>query len=480
MAADDAPAWVKDAIFYQIFPDRFANGEPARSPENVEPWGSPPTIHNFMGGDLKGVIDHLDYLAQLGVNVIYLNPIFQATSNHKYNTYDYFRIDPHFGDLKTFKRLLRACHDRGIRVILDGVFNHCGRGFYAFHDVLENGRYSPFFNWFHLDRLPLYPYDESQPPNYRAWWNIRSLPKFNTDHPPVREFLLSVARYWIEQGIDGWRLDVPNEIADHDFWREFRRAVKAINPDAYIVGEIWQDGRPWLDGTQFDGVMNYLLRDLCVDFFARSAIRADVFGQRLESLLQMYGPATSRALLNLLGSHDTARFLTLAGGDAERLKLALLFLFTYPGAPMVYYGDEIGLAGEGDPHCRASFPWDESSWNQELRDWTRRAIALRRDHAVFRDGEYRALLADAAANLYAFARINDESLAVVVLNNNSYPLTLIKLRLDRLELPDGLPLTDLLRGATFQVAQGHINDVFLPAHGAAVLHANRGQVASDE
>ncbi|WP_029214812.1 glycoside hydrolase family 13 protein [Kallotenue papyrolyticum] len=476
MPAEIAPAWVKDAVFYQIFPERFANGDPSNDPENVQPWGTPPTIHNFMGGDLQGVIDHLDYLEALGVTAIYFNPIFQASSNHKYNTYDYFRIDPHFGDLETFRRLRDACHRRGIRVILDGVFNHCGRGFYAFHDVLENGPHSPYRRWFHIERFPLYPYDESQPANYRAWWNIRSLPQFNIWHAPVRAYLLSVARYWLEQGIDGWRLDVPNEIADHEFWREFRRVVKRVNPEAYIVGEIWQDGTPWLDGTQFDGVMNYLLREICVDFFARDAMRADHFGQRIDALLRLYGPTITPGLLNLLGSHDTPRFVTLAGGDVARLKLALLFLCTYPGAPMIYYGDEIGLSGEGDPHCRACFPWDAARWNHDLLDWTRRCIALRREHAVLRHGAYLPLLADRSTNLYAFARRDHTSLAIVVLNNNAHALTLMRLPLTRLELPDGLPCTDRLSGRRYRVERAALSDILLPARGAAVLFAQPGGV----
>ena len=278
------PEWARHAVFYQIFPDRFANGDPANDPENTQPWGTPPSTHNFMGGDLQGIVDRLDYLAELGIGALYLNPIFQATSNHKYNTFDYLRIDPHFGDLATFHRLIAAAHGRGIRVVLDGVFNHCGRGFYAFHDVMENGGNSPYLRWFQIDRFPINPYDGERPANYRTWWDFRSLPKFNTGHPPVRRYLLDVARYWIEQGADGWRLDVPNEIADHDFWREFRAVVKAANPEAYIVGEIWNDATPWLDGTQFDAVMNYLFRDLCRDFFARDTLRADAFGAGVDHL----------------------------------------------------------------------------------------------------------------------------------------------------------------------------------------------------
>lgn len=355
------PDWVKHAVFYQIFPERFANGDPANDPENVQPWETPPTPRNFMGGDLRGIIQRLDYLADLGITALYLNPIFQASSNHKYNTYDYFRIDPHFGDLATFHELITRAHQHNIRVILDGVFNHCGRGFFAFHDVLENGAASPYLRWFHIKKLPLHAYDEKHPANYQGWWNLRSLPKFNTEHLPVRRYLLSVGRYWIEQGADGWRLDVPGDIADHSFWQEFRQVVKQVNPDAYIVGEIWEDGLPWLDGTQFDAVMNYVWRDLCRDFFAYGKMGTDVFAVGIEALLARYPQAATLVQLNLLGSHDTVRFRTEGGGDVRKLFVPILFQMTYPGAPCIYYGDEIGLEGGKDPLCRAGFPWDQAS-----------------------------------------------------------------------------------------------------------------------
>jgi glycosidase len=463
------PDWVKHAVFYQIFPDRFANGDPSNDPENVQPWGSTPNFHNFMGGDLQGIIDRLGYLADLGITALYLNPIFQATSNHKYNTFDYLRIDPHFGDLATFHRLIAAAHARGIRVVLDGVFNHCGRGFYAFHDILENGGNSPYLSWFHIDEFPINPYDGDKPANYRTWWDFRSLPKFNTDHPPTRRYLLDVARYWIEQGADGWRLDVPNEIADHEFWREFRAVVRAANPQAYIVGEIWSDATPWLDGTQFDGVMNYLFRDLCRDFFARGSIGADAFGAGIDRLLGLYPRAATEVLLNLLGSHDTARFLTEANGDRARLRLATLFQMTFPGAPCVYYGDEVGLDGGGDPLCRGCFPWDEAAWDRDLLEWTRRCIALRHAHPALRTGAYLPLLEWAAVNVFAFARWDDREQLVVALNNRHLART-VDLPLGGAPIPNGVELTNLLNGDRYNVRGGHVERVKLPRRGAVVLH----------
>ena len=244
------PDWVQDAIFYQIFPDRFANGDAANDPFNVQPWGSPPQLRGFQGGDLEGVIQKLDYLHTLGINAIYLNPIFQAASSHRYDTYDYFKIDPKLGDLDAFKRLLTVAHGLGIRVIVDGVFNHCGRGFFAFQDILENESDSPYLKWFHVKGFPLNAYGDQPPPNYECWWQHKSLPKFNTDEPAVRKYLLDVSRYWIEQGADGWRLDVPNEINDEEFWAEFRSLVKGINPHAYTLGEIWDVNPRWIGPLQ--------------------------------------------------------------------------------------------------------------------------------------------------------------------------------------------------------------------------------------
>ena len=219
------PEWVKDAIFYQIFPDRFARSEALPKPGNLQPWGAPPTPHGYQGGDLLGVAEHLDYLADLGINAIYFNPIFASGSNHRYHTYDYYQVDPLLGGNDALRRLLDAAHERGIRVILDGVFNHASRGFFQFHDILENGPESPYLDWFTVRGWPLRPYGSKQP-NYDCWWNLPALPKFRTTTPAVREFLWDVACHWVEFGIDGWRLDVPTEIDDDAFWQEFRRRVK--------------------------------------------------------------------------------------------------------------------------------------------------------------------------------------------------------------------------------------------------------------
>jgi len=459
------PNWVKHAVFYQIFPDRFANGDPSNDPANVQPWGTPPTPHNFMGGDLQGILQKLDYLQELGVTAIYLNPIFQATSNHRYNTYDYFRIDPKLGTMEDFQNLLGEIHRRGMRLILDGVFNHCGRGFYAFHDVVENGEHSPYVGWFHIRKFPIHPYDGRKKANYVSWWSIRSLPKFNTDNPQVRQFLLSVARYWIEQGADGWRLDVPNEIDDPTFWREFRQVVKSANPDAYIVGEIWKDAKRWLQGDQFDAVMNYPLRDLCLEFVAKRAIDASAFAKGLLRLLRRYPAEATYSLLNLLGSHDTPRWLTVCGGEVRRAMLGYTILFTLPGAPCIYYGDEIGMKGEADPHCRACFEWDRRKWNRRLHQHIRQMVTLRQSSAAWRTGRFGVLLAQGDA--LAYARWDDADLFIVVINNSRSQWDGV-LPLHKVKRPGLDALQDVQSGVVYPV-KNRMTPLTVPPHSWLVL-----------
>jgi neopullulanase len=464
------PNWVKHAVFYQIFPDRFANGDPSNDPANVQPWGTPPTPHHFMGGDLQGILQKLHYLQELGVTALYLNPIFQSTSNHRYNTYDYFRIDPKLGTMEDFRNLVDELHRRGMRLILDGVFNHCGRGFYPFHDVVENGEHSPYVGWFHIKKFPIYPYDGRRKANYESWWGIRSLPKFNTDNPQVREFLFSVARYWIEQGADGWRLDVPNEIDDDTFWREFRQVVKSANPDAYIVGEIWKDARRWLQGDQFDAVMNYPLRDLCVQFVAEKSIDASRFALRLLRLFRRYPAEATYALFNLLGSHDTARWLTVCRGNVRRAMLGYTLLFTLPGAPCIYYGDEIGMEGEADPHCRACFPWDRRTWSRRLLKHIREMVALRQSSTAWRTGQFDVLFAQDGT--LAYARWDDTAKFLVLLNNASQPWQQ-PFSLHKLKWQDAV-LQDVQSGAEYLVNKGWVQ-VTVPADSYSILRGTGGR-----
>ena len=349
------PSWVQDAVFYQIFPERFANGDSSNDPSGVQPWGGKPTGGNFFGGDLKGIVDHLDYLAGLGVTAIYLNPIFEATTNHKYNTTDYLKIDPHFGDEAIFKKMVDGCHARGIKVILDAVFNHTGVQFFAFQDIKKRGARSPYLHWFNVYGLPIGPPEK---PNYECWWGHGSLPKLMTLNPDVQQYLFEVTRHWMHLGVDGWRLDVATDVP-RQFWIQWRKVVKSVNPEAYTVGEIWEDGTPWLRGDQFDAVMNYRFRDAALEFFVQGRLSPTQFDSMLARHREDYPAQVNYALQNLLGSHDTERFLTLCKGDTARMKLAVLFQMTYLGAPMVYYGDEIGMEGGRDPDCRRTMAWED-------------------------------------------------------------------------------------------------------------------------
>jgi cyclomaltodextrinase len=437
------PYWVEDTIFYQIFPDRFANGDTHNDPPNVQPWGSPPTSWGFQGGDLRGVIDKFDYILDLGINAIYLNPIFLSTSNHRYNTVDYFKIDPRVGTLEDFHALLSTAHSNNVRVILDGVFNHCGRGFFGFNDVLENQDHSPYRDWFHVNKFPLDAYSPGKAEDYKAWWGFKSLPKFNTNNQAVRRYLLNVARYWIEQGSDGWRLDVPNEIDDDSFWLEFRESVKSINRDAYLVGEIWTIEPRWVGPNHFDGLMNYPLRDAVLDFLNGGFISAAGFADQVEGILKRYLHENAYAMYVTLGSHDTERIYTRLNGDLNKLKLAYSFIFAYPGAPAIYYGDEIGMTGGKDPECRGAFNWNQETWLEELRGWLRTLISLRKRYVALRRGAYQRVLADDRRNVYGFARtLGDE--AVLVVMNASAAQRHLRLPVKELGWKDGLILHNLL------------------------------------
>jgi glycosidase len=429
--SDHPPDWVQDAVFYQIFPDRFAASNAVPKPPNLEPWDSPPTVCGFKGGDLRGITERLDYLGDLGITALYLNPIFQSAANHRYHTHDYYRVDPILGGDAAFRDLLAAARARSIRVVLDGVFNHASRGFFPFSHVLENGPDSPYLDWFHVKGFPLYAYHQRRKPNYDAWWNLRALPKFNTENPAVREFLMGVAEHWIREGIDGWRLDVPREIKTPGFWEEFRRRTKAVNPEAYLVGEIWNEAEGWLDGTRFDAVMNYVFTRACLGFFGGEALDTSFrpggyrlkrltgakFSTELARIIATNRWETTLAQLNLLGSHDTPRFLTAVRGDRRRLKLAVLCQVTFPGVPCLYYGDEIGLEGGKDPGCRGAFPWDEDRWDHDLLAWTRRCIALRHSHAALRRGSFVPLAA--GRTTCAFARRLEKELLVAVFNTGA-------------------------------------------------------------
>nr|1WZL_A Chain A, Alpha-amylase II [Thermoactinomyces vulgaris]1WZL_B Chain B, Alpha-amylase II [Thermoactinomyces vulgaris] len=454
------PEWAKEAVIYQIFPERFANGDPSNDPPGTEQWAKDarPRHDSFYGGDLKGVIDRLPYLEELGVTALYFTPIFASPSHHKYDTADYLAIDPQFGDLPTFRRLVDEAHRRGIKIILDAVFNHAGDQFFAFRDVLQKGEQSRYKDWFFIEDFPV---SKTSRTNYETFAvQVPAMPKLRTENPEVKEYLFDVARFWMEQGIDGWRLDVANEV-DHAFWREFRRLVKSLNPDALIVGEIWHDASGWLMGDQFDSVMNYLFRESVIRFFATGEIHAERFDAELTRARMLYPEQAAQGLWNLLDSHDTERFLTSCGGNEAKFRLAVLFQMTYLGTPLIYYGDEIGMAGATDPDCLRPMIWEEKEQNRGLFEFYKELIRLRHRLASLTRGNVRSWHADKQANLYAFVRTVQDQHVGVVLNNRGEKQTVL------LQVPEsgGKTWLDCLTGEEVHGKQGQLKLTLRPYQG---------------
>jgi len=487
------PEWVKDAIFYQIFPDTFARSTRVPKPGGIMPWDTLPGPHGYKGGDLLGVLEHLDYLIDLGINAIYFCPIFQSASNHRYHTHDYLKVDPMLGGDAALRELLDAAHARGVRIVLDGVFNHASRGFFQFNDILENGLKSAYVDWFIIKdkNKPLDPYNaraiahgqSKWKTNYQCWWDLPPLPKFNTNNPEVREFLWGVAEHWIRFGIDGWRLDVPTEIDDEPFWQEFRRRVKAANPEAYIVGEIWHPAPEWLRGDRFDAVMNYVFNRAVQGFFGGDKLdtrvrpggyrlrplNAKEFAAQIEEMIAMYPWEVTQVQLNLLGSHDTPRILSILGHDRDRLKLAFLFQMTMPGAPCIYYGDEIGMrsvAVEGH-EGRMTMTWNESRWDMHLHSAVKQFAALRHKLPALRRGSFETLYVDNRYNVYSFIRRYQDETVVVLFNNGSSPFSINIGVKDR--LPEGARLESQLDDAVCTVSHGRLTGGPLPPHSGGVL-----------
>ncbi|OCL27915.1 hypothetical protein U472_01555 [Orenia metallireducens] len=549
----DIPSWVKDAVFYQIFPDRFCNGNSNINPDNLTDWGEMPKWCSFYGGDLAGIIQKLDYLGELGITAIYLTPVFKSSTNHKYNTIDYMEIDPEFGDIDTCKELVNQAHQRGIKIIFDGVFNHTSDEFFAFQDIIEKGEDSKYKDWYYIYDFPVkkapsltreianeviekllqpdpisldglkeeivvqlqieskedrdyvlglvdYLIEQSNKgediskldshelwkraaevdelakiiyPNYETFANgVWKMPKLKTANPEVREYLLEVARYWIEDiGIDGWRLDVADEV-DHYFWREFRKVVKEANPEAYIVGEVWNDATPWLGGEEFDGVMNYLFATSVWDFFCRRKINVNTFEDRLSKVRTLYKLPAQLASLNLVDSHDTERVLTISDGDKERQRLAVAFQMTYIGAPMVYYGDELAMEGGSDPDCRRTMIWDEKKQDREMFDWYKNLIVIRKDNPALRTGDFTLIKKDAINNIYAFTRKKGNNQLLIIFNNSNL-VTQLEFDLEELNIDTSL-FIELLSNKEYQVEDNKIK-INLEGYSVAILKVDNNE-----
>ena len=515
------PRWARDVVWYQIFPERFRNGDPGNDPTPAEvgipaernwqisPWTSQwyaqtswelkhssrfydNVFDRRYGGDLQGVIDKLDYLQDLGVTALYFNPVFEAFSLHKYDASSYHHIDNNFGpdrdgDLHlteretdapeswswtaadtTFLALIREAHARNIRIVIDGVFNHSGTRFWAFEDIVKNQQRSPYHAWFDVRSWddPATPQNEF---DFKGWWDHKSLPEFYEDStvfvPPVHQYFWNITRRWMDpngdgdpsDGIDGWRLDVANEVSSV-FWRDWRSLVKSINPEAIIIGEIWDNASQWLGGDQFDGVMNYRFAYAAVDFFIDRDTDAGEFDRQLAAVRKDYAPEINEILQNLFDSHDTDRLVSMIANPGRRYdnqngpqsnpsystrkpldehrqiqRLMALFQMTYVGAPMVYYGTESGMWGADDPDDRKPMLWDDLTYEPELvsatgerhvtdqvvfdRDlhgWYRSVIGMRNSLEPLRRGSFRTLRAE--GDVYAFLRTSGDARVAVVLN----------------------------------------------------------------
>ena len=394
-----SPSWIEESVVYQIFPDRFRRSRKLKAKNNFMNITEEPNFNGFFGGDLYGIIDSLEYLKNMGITCISLNPIFSSAANHRYHTYDYFQVDPLLGGNEAFDLLLEEIHQRNMHLVLDGVFNHSGRGFYAFHHIVENGTKSPYKDWFKIykDKINPYPNNEEKC-GYECWWNDPALPKFNFSNREVQNYLLSVASYWAKRGIDGWRLDVAKEIP-FSFWDKFNTEMKRINPEIWVLGEIWGDARKWMNKNYFDGIMNYRIGWSTISWVSDKKLNSTYknalypiknlnskeYIDTINKTFSWYTNDANKSNLNLLDSHDVPRALNTLK-DFKCLKLALFLLFLYKGVPSIYYGTEVGLSGGGDPLCREPFPWGIKP-KVDLRPFIKELINFRKkNYSLIKNG----------------------------------------------------------------------------------------------
>lgn len=370
--------WMKDAVFYQIFPERFRRGDFSKDDSYInQNWEDLPRADSFAGGDLKGIIEKLDHIKSLGVNALYLTPIFKSPTNHKYDIMDYFEIDPQFGDKKDFKILVEKAHEMGIRIVLDAVFNHMSHKNPIFMDVREKGKASEFYDWFFIEGDEV----DIEKINYETFAHVYNMPKLNTSNKNVQDYLIKIGKYWIEEfDIDGWRLDVSDEVS-HDFWKRFRKEIKTSKKDAVIIGKNWHDAESFLRGDEFDSVMNYAFTNTALAYF-KEKIDAQKASDDLNMVMMRNRDAANRMMLNFLDTHDTPRFITEIEGNRDKFLAALAMSTVYMGANSIYYGTETLLEGGKDPDCRRAFPWDKLDENKELTEKIKEILAIKNHHAI--------------------------------------------------------------------------------------------------
>ncbi len=359
--------WMKTAVFYQIFVDRFYRGDDLKDGSYINlKWGDIPNPKSFAGGDLPGITEKLDHIASLGCNAIYLTPIFRSVSNHKYDIIEYYQVDRQFGREEDLRRLVETAHAKGIRIVMDAVFNHCSEECVPFQDVLKRGKESPYHDWFLIrgDKPDPGAVDEQKntigKANYEMFAACTYMPKWNTSNPEVQKYLTEIACYYLREfHIDGWRLDVCDEVS-HEFWRYFRKEVKKTDPQAVIIGENWHDASDSLRGDQYDSIMNYAFTKSCLDYFAWKKRSAAQMADHLNDLRMRNTDTVNGMLLNLLDSHDTHRFFSEVKEDPEAVKAALCLLYLFPGVPCIFYGTEILMPGGFDPDCRRCMDWSKT------------------------------------------------------------------------------------------------------------------------
>ena len=408
----EVPQWAANKVVYQIFPSRFATTQPV----DKKLWYKAPiTPMDDLHGNLRGIIEHLDYIKNLGIDVVYLTPIFKSNSCHKYDTIDYYQVDPSFGTTEDLKELVQKSHERGMKVVLDAVYNHTGREFFAFQDILEKGEKSKYLDWYFIDELP--PRGEwGEIPNFKCFGYYGGMPKLNLKNPEVEKYITDVACYWIKEcDIDGWRLDVGDEIS-HFFWKNFRKAIKAVKKDMLIIGEIWHYAGDFLEGDEWDTVMNYPFYLNLIDLLADEKINVSQFVQNLGYLKGRLNKKCYPLMWNLIDSHDTARFLHLCNDNKKKQHLAAAFQLLLPGMPMVYYGDEYAMPGANDPDCRRGMYWDEEYQDKEMYNWYKKLMQVRKTHACIVEGEMIETIANDDEDTIVMIRKNGEETIAMLFN----------------------------------------------------------------
>ena len=412
----EVPDWAANKVVYQIFPSRFA----ASQPVDKKLWYKAPiTPMDDLHGDFRGIIDHLDHIQDLGIDVIYMTPSFKSNSCHKYDTIDYYEIDPSFGTKEELKELVQKAHDRGMKVVMDAVFNHTGKEFFAFKDILEKGEKSKYLDWYYIDELPLKG-KWGEIPNFLCFGYYGGMPKLNLKNPEVEKYITDVACYWIREcDIDGWRLDVGDEIS-HFFWKRFRRAIKAVKKDMLIIGEIWHYAGDFLEGDEWDTVMNYPFYLNLIDLLADEKISVSQFVQNLGYLKGRLHKKCYPLMWNLIDSHDTARFLHLCKDNKKKQHLAAAFQLLLPGMPMIYYGDEYAMPGANDPDCRRGMYWDEEYQDKEMFEWYKRLLQVRKAHTCIVEGELAESITRDEDETIVLIRKNGEETIALIFNCSNH------------------------------------------------------------